>query len=326
MDAALNDIIEDESQRLSGAISVCLCTFRRPQRLAAVLDDLLSQQSDVAQLLEIVVVDNDAQGSAEATVKAAAARATVPLHYLIEPQQNIAIARNRSVAHARGEWLAILDDDERAPTNWLDSLGAAALEYEADGVFGPVHHWPPDDAPEWFKRGRFLDRAAQVSGSTPPGNRLYTNNALIKKDVLCRIDGPFDPAFGISGGSDTIALSQVHATGARLVWCEDAGVTEDVDPNRVNVSWLLQRAARGGRDYALLVWRGHIPPLYGMRRAGLVIDTVVKGTAALLLCVVTLPAPKHLRVNAWRKLWAHWGRIRAFTGARFEEYRTYAGK
>ena len=315
-----------ETPRLSGAISVCLCTFRRPEKLAAVLGDLLAQQTSVANLLEIIVVDNDTEQGAEATVRAVAKDAPVPVHYLVEPQQNIAMARNRGVAHASGDWLAILDDDERAPPAWLDTLAAAAITYESDGVFGPVHHVPPDDAPLWFKHGQYLDRPMQKTGSSPPGNRLYTNNALIKKGVLLRIDGPFDPAFGISGGSDTMALSQVHATGAKLVWCHEAGVTEDVDPNRVSVDWLLQRAARGGRDFALLIWRGHIPPLFGMRRVGLVIDTVAKGSVALLLSLLTLPAPQHVRVHAWRKLWAQWGRFRAFTGARFEEYRTYAGK
>lgn len=316
----------EEPKPLSGAISVCLCTFRRPDKLAAVLDDLLAQQTSRVSLLEVIVVDNDAQGSAEATVKAAAERADFPVHYLIEPKQNIALARNRSVEAAAGDWLAILDDDERAPDNWLDTLGAAAVDYQADGVFGPVHHRAPDDAPLWFKHGQYLDRPMQATGSSPAGNRLYTNNALIKKDVLCRIDGPFDPAFGVSGGSDTMALSQVHATGARLVWCQEAGVMEDVDPNRVSEQWLLQRAARGGRDFALLVWRGHIPPLLGMRRVGLIIDTVLKTAGALALCAINAPAPKHVRVQAKRKLWAQWGRIRAFTGAEFEEYRTYAGK
>ena len=79
----------EEPKPLSGAISVCLCTFRRPDKLAAVLDDLLAQQTSRVSLLEVIVVDNDAQGSAEATVKAAAERADFPVHYLIEPKQNI---------------------------------------------------------------------------------------------------------------------------------------------------------------------------------------------------------------------------------------------
>ena len=47
-------------------ISLCIATYRRPERLSALLDDIVKQQ-----LLpnEVVIVDNDVTGSARAVVE-----------------------------------------------------------------------------------------------------------------------------------------------------------------------------------------------------------------------------------------------------------------
>ena len=303
-----------------GVVSICVCTYMRAGQLAELLQDLLAQTA-IDRVLEIVIVDNDAGASARAVVESAAARAPVPLHYLVQPEQNIAITRNWAVREARGQWLAMIDDDERAPAHWLERLLQTAASFEADGVFGPVVYRPPDDAPAWFVKGDFFSRPARETGSCPPGNKLYTNNVLIRADVMRSIDGPFDPAYGLVGGSDTDAMSRLHAAGARLVWCQEAPVTEEVAPQRMQVRWLLRRAERGGRDYAGLILRGHIRGPLGLGRLGLLLDTAVKLPVAAGLSVAALLAPKHLRVRAWRALAAQLGRLTAFTGRAPEEYR-----
>src|SRR5260370_27318700 len=118
------------------AISVCIATYRRLERLAAVLDDL-SRQTQLP--MEIVVVDNDADGSAAAVVEAH--RRTSPpfaLHYAVQPLKNIALKRNRTVEMAAGEWVAFIDDYEPAPPDWLAGLEAQANAYAATALTGPV--------------------------------------------------------------------------------------------------------------------------------------------------------------------------------------------
>ena len=303
-----------------GVVSVCLCTFKRAEQLRELLHDLLAQTA-LERMLEIIVVDNDAEGSARPVIDAVTADAALPVHYLVQPEQNIAITRNWAVREARGEWLAMMDDDERAPPDWVAQLLATAARYDADGVFGPVIYRPPDDAPEWFRKGDFFSRPARETGSRPPGNKLYTNNVLIRADALRRVEGPFDPAYVLVGGSDTDTMSRVHATGAKLVWCQEAAVTEDVAPNRMQVGWLLRRAERGGRDYAGLILRGQIRGPLGLGRLGLLLDTAVKLPAAAVLSLLALAFPKHLRVRTWRVLAAQVGRLTAFTGYAPEEYR-----
>ena len=111
----------------------CNLPPRGPPRL--LLDDL-SQQSLLP--IEIVVVDNDAAGSARTTVDQYRERVTAyPIHYDIQPARNIALTRNRTVELATAEWLAFIDDDERAPHRWLSQLAAAVQR-----VLGRWRSWP----------------------------------------------------------------------------------------------------------------------------------------------------------------------------------------
>ena len=49
--------------------------------------------------------------------------------YAVEPERNIALARNRALSLARGEKLAFIDDDEMASPFWLSTLLAAEKRY-----------------------------------------------------------------------------------------------------------------------------------------------------------------------------------------------------
>src|SRR5258706_10414586 len=100
--------------------SVCIATYRRQQRLDALLRDLCKQTHAPH---EIVVVDNDPEGSAQAVVKRhSAANPRLPFRYDIQPVKNIALTRNRTVELATGDWLAFVDDDECAPLQWLEQM------------------------------------------------------------------------------------------------------------------------------------------------------------------------------------------------------------
>ena len=107
-------------------ISVCIATYRRAERLAALLTDL-TRQTLLPQ--EVVIVDNDEAGSAAAVVEECR-RSQPPfaIRYAIQPVKNISITRNRTVELASEEWLAFVDDDERAPDFWLARLAAAATQ------------------------------------------------------------------------------------------------------------------------------------------------------------------------------------------------------
>src|SRR5438093_13469015 len=114
-------------------ISVCVCTYKRPELLAKLLNALEHQDSGGLFTYNIVVVDNDHTGSAGRTVQEFIKRSPIRMSYHIESERNIALARNRATANANGEFIAFVDDDEVPGRSWLGRLYTACNEFRADG-------------------------------------------------------------------------------------------------------------------------------------------------------------------------------------------------
>jgi GT2 family glycosyltransferase len=190
-------------------------------------------------LVRVVIADNDANGSALSTVQEAARYLKIPISYEIEPTRGVSFARNRTVRMAgECDYVAFVDDDEFVETNWLDELLNAQALYNVDVVLGPVLPAFDYEPPVWIVKGRFFERPRHATGTSIGYGR--TGNALVAKRALDRIRGPFDPAFALSGAEDTLLFKQLLGFGTRIVWCDEALVTEINSASR-NAWWLLRR-------------------------------------------------------------------------------------
>jgi succinoglycan biosynthesis protein ExoM len=299
------------------SISVCIATYRRLDRLEALLADLCQQQLLPA---EVVVVDNDADGSARRVIeRCLEGQPPFPIRYDIQPQKNISLTRNRTVELTTHEWLAFVDDDERAPDFWLARLAAAACDYAADGVLGPVDPIVPEDAPGWIRRGRFYDFPRMSTGSVVPPNRLRFGNLLLRASAVRGLDVMFDPAYGLTGGEDGDLLSRMTLHGARIVWCDEAIVHEPVEKSRLNLRWLLRRSLRGGQDFA----RHSLSGRYGARTAGhlrLFGRALLQMLVALSIALLVLPLGRHHAAHWLTKASANVGKLSIFLGWHYREY------
>jgi succinoglycan biosynthesis protein ExoM len=299
-------------------ISLCIATFRRPERLAALLDDLGRQQRLPD---EVIIVDNDAAESARTVVEApASGRLPFPIHYAVQPKRGIAITRNLTVAMASGDWLAFIDDDERAPERWLAQLVEAAARHGADGVLGPVVPVVPDDAPGWIRRGTFYDFPRMESGGIVPLNRLRFGNVLLRGAPLRAEPGPFNPAYGLMTGEDGDLLARMANKGAKIVWCDEAIVHEPVENARLSLRWLLQRALSGGQEFARKTLAGTYGSVTLLRRIKLFVQAAAQMAVAGVLALVSWPVGRH-RAVAWLiKASANLGKLSIFWGWHYSEY------
>ena len=299
-------------------ISLCIATFRRPDRLGALLDDLARMQRIPD---EVIVVDNDADGSARATIDArAGATAPFPIKYAIQPKRGIAITRNLTVAMATGDWVAFIDDDERAPAAWLQQLVDAAERYGADGVLGPVVPVVPDSAPARIRRGSFYDFPRMASGGVVPLNRLRFGNVLLRGAPLRAEPGPFNPAYGLMTGEDADLLARMAHKGAKIVWCDEAIVHEPVEKARLSLPWLLQRALSGGQEFARKTLAGTYGTITLARRVKFFVQALLQMAVAAALALVSWPVGRHRAVGWLIKASANLGKLSIFWGWHYSEY------
>lgn len=152
-------------------ISICIATYKRPEGLARLLegiDNLRFSELD-APKIEVVIADNDREGSAKPVYESVKPTFKWELVYGVEPQQGVTFARNRSLllASPDAEFFVFIDDDEVPSPFWLETLLLCQKEYQADIVTGPVvPKFEATEVPDWIVKGGFL---------TPPSMKLVNS-------------------------------------------------------------------------------------------------------------------------------------------------------
>ncbi len=287
-------------------VSVCIATFRRPEGLERLLTSLAGLALPAGLLVELVVVDNDPAGSAEATVRRFAGRPH-PVHYQVEPRPNVSHARNTSVTTARGTWVAFIDDDEVADERWLAAFWACAAGDERDGFFGPVLPRLEANVSPWLDAERFYGRPRHATGTRVGLGDVRTGNALVRRALF---DGQlFDPQFGAPSGhaEDRELFGRMLDADARFAWCDEAVVTEFIPPGCHRLGWLGRRAVHNGYVTGQLT-----RPASALVRIGRALTRA--GFAAALALALQLAAAARGRAGAahlWLRLCVQAGHVRA---------------
>ena len=77
---------------------------------------------------------DDRSESARQTAESRARQTKIAISYYVEPEQNIALARNKAIENAQGDFIGLIDDDEFPVVQWLLNLYKALNHYKSDGV------------------------------------------------------------------------------------------------------------------------------------------------------------------------------------------------
>jgi succinoglycan biosynthesis protein ExoM len=225
-------------------ISVCVCTYKRPDLLRRLLEELSRQETGGLFTYSVVVVDNDYLQSSKTVVSDFAAVSSVSIKYCVEPRQNIALARNKAVENADGDFLAFIDDDEFPTGEWLLTLFNAGNQYGADGVLGPVKRHFDERPPKWVVKGQFYERPTYASGLEIDWTKGRTNNVLLKRQIIEPGDQPFRPEFRT--GEDQDFFRRMIEKGHVFIWCNEAAAYEVIPPARWKRTFMLRRALLQG--------------------------------------------------------------------------------
>lgn len=279
-------------------VAVGVLTYRRPDMLASLLPLLREQLAGLPQWAtgRIIVVDNDPEQSAREVATAADI-----VFYAPEPTPGIAAARYRCLSEADSDdLLQFVDDDEEPGSGWLatmvttwDAWGRPAAV--AGGVL-PRYEVPPS---AFIRAGGFFDRNRYPTGTRLPA--APTGNLLIDVGQARRLGVRFDRDLGLRGGEDTLFTRQLVARGGRIIFCDDAPVTDLVPADRATRGWVLRRAYHHGGTHVFTTLHG----VTGRRRRLLQVRCFGGGAGRALVGLLKVGAgliTRSLRTRAtgWR--------------------------
>jgi glycosyltransferase involved in cell wall biosynthesis len=284
-------------------ITVCICTYQRPALLSKLLRALELQQTRDQFTYSAVVCDNDGARAAQVLVEIFAVTSSLAVVYCVEPRRNIALARNRAIEHACGEFIAFIDDDEFPVPDWLHHLFATCRKTGAAGVLGPVRPHFETAPPQWVIDGKFCERPEHPTGTVVPWPESRTGNVLFNREILRGAREAFHAKFG-NGGEDVDFFRRMALQGEVFVWCNEAVAHEAVPPSRWTRRFMLKRALLRGRNHLKV---GHAT----------VKDLLKSFVAVPIYSLVLLAAPAfgpHVTMKYGIKFCDHLGRVLALIG------------
>ena len=231
------------------SVAIAVLTYRRPAEIAAGLPLVIAQGEELdGAMVNVVVIDNDADGSARSTVEAiAAASAFVKVRYVIEPVPGIAAARNRAIDEtADADVLVFIDDDEQPTDGWLAPLIDTWQRTGAAAVMGRVVSNFDGALDDWVAAGEFFRRRSMATGTEI--TVAAAGNLLLDRLQLQRLGVRFDERLGLAAGEDSLFSRELVRRGGRIAWCEESVAIDRVPSDRMTRRWVLDRARSHGNS------------------------------------------------------------------------------
>jgi glycosyltransferase involved in cell wall biosynthesis len=295
--------------------------------LNMLLSHLQAQTTEKLFTYSVVVVDNDAIHSAKEIVAYWQSKSKIKIDYHCEAEQNIALARNKAVENANGNFIAFIDDDEFPSDTWLVNLFNTLLHYHADGTLGPVKPHYPADTPAWLIKSRLCERREHKTGTLLHWDQTRTGNALLSKKLFEDKSFWFDPAYGRTGGEDTMFFKKHHENGNIFIWCNEAPAYETVPPDRWSKAFHIRKSLRIGCGYGEAL-RKQESEFKNSSKTKLLLQQIYFLTkSALWIIAMALLLPfsilggQHLYMRCKTKLMYNFGVVSGFLGFVHIRYR-----
>jgi glycosyltransferase involved in cell wall biosynthesis len=301
------------------SITVCIPTYKRPEMLNQLILSIIKSNIDKTLIgnLNVIVVDNDADKSAESTINSLKAKyqSELQVNYFSYPVKGLSNVRNELLKHGlelNPDFLVFVDDDEYVTPEWLNELVKTIMTNDGDLTMGPVNSLVNRSISGYISC--WLERDDYRNNS-----RLYfirTGNLIIRTGSLLKYNIRFDPRFNRTGGEDSYFGVQMIKAGAKIFWASKAIVYETVSEKRTNLAWLFRRYYNGANifTYILISEKEYLKL---SRKIMISIGYIVIGLFGSLLMLI----PFEKRYWGPLKLAEGLGGIAGFLSLRYHEYK-----
>lgn len=290
-------------------VSLILCTYNREQWIGDAIQSLLKLQTDGGVNYEVIVVDNASTDNTPDVIAGIAATSDRSVRYVRETRQGPSAARNRGIAEAKGEWLAFIDDDERADPDWLLELLAMTAKKGVRVVGGAVQLISSEAGAQPVSPD--LERVLAPGGRRKhechftPKHALNSGNQMLHRSVFEEI-GVYEESW-TEGGEDTELFTRLYEAGIESWYTPKAIVLHLVPPYRMSSGYIQWLSLRQGWSLA----RKDVDKRGSLRAIGLATARCIR--AAMLmprLCLALVLGQRDHAVYRRSQIWRTQGYVR----------------
>ena len=307
-----------DGQTLPG-VAICIPTFNRAALLDRTLRSVARMEFPAGLPVEVLVIDNNCTDGTAEVAAAAAALSPVPLRRVSEPRPGLCHARNRALAAAAREHVALLDDDVEVAPGWIVAYMEAVERRGAACVVGPVTAVFEREPPPWMttvildslnssysRKGDTMMRVPEALAHQVPGC-----NFGVRRELAIALGG-FDPNLdrmggGLLSGGDWEFGERLVKAGATVVYHPGCAVRHLITAEKMSKRHLRRRWFGFGRTVAVLA-RKRGAPAGVLRRARMGLNALRLGAETLRCRLQGQPGPAFQKeLEALRTFGILWG-------------------
>ena len=224
-------------------LSIVVATYNRAQSLLRTLHSVVGQTAP-AEKWECVVVNNNSTDNTEALfAEFAATNPTFDLKIVTETKQGLSNARNCGIAASKGEYIAIVDDDETLEDTFAESY----IEFfdafpSAMAAGGAVKACYESARPRWMSH--FTEQMIanpldlDIAVTIFPNSRVPAGgNMAFRREVFDRV-GLFNPKLGrngqsLVGGEENDLFARLRREGELLYFVPNAAIYHHIPDSKL---------------------------------------------------------------------------------------------
>lgn len=250
-------------------LTFVVCSHNGARTLESCLKSLLHQsRSEVIAATEIIVITNGCTDSSPSIVSAVfseRSRETEVIHciHLNQPRAGKSAALEAGFDRARGDLIAVIDDDNYLPPEWVRQIGGYCNQPDFPGILGTASKLP-DQVREHLDSEIVPFLRHFAVGRQRPTNKERVNSVwgagcVFKKSIWqeLRVHGF---SFYLSGrigkqlvaGEDTELCLAANMIGYSALVVTDIELVHDIAASRLNMDYLLQLHFSEGVSFVAL--------------------------------------------------------------------------
>jgi len=238
-------------------LTVLIATCNRREALGRALESLFCESNLPRRDWEVVVVLNGVVNDGSREV-CEAFRSRYPEHFrhLAEPRQGKSNALNMGIGAARGEILALTDDDVICAPDYVASVISVFEQYPVDLAQGRVFLECEGGLPGWMapRLREFMSDFDCGDALLLPFDHHMTGTNMIVRRAAARAVGGFAPELGAGArlgfAEDTEFSLRLRQGGYRTMYAPQIVVRHQLPRHRLTMSFFRESYFRVGRSQA----------------------------------------------------------------------------